>query len=1132
MKRKIAVLLSAMMVVSAMPMTASAADLKSSSVVNAGFGKVGSTIDANADKYTTYNTVDQLKSRESVLKIDIQNKDTSAITGTDGRFKVTLTNGTFGDLSSGNADNSVFGYKNTVSTPLVITKTSDSKAVVAKTIDGKKVSYISNSTANKADAGNLLPGAEVPVSTLTGAFKVVSESGAPVVKGMIADDGTFIDVATLNQDTDVKAMITDLEAALKTFTTTNITTAGNAATSGNSQLKNGETQELNAMISATAAVQGTVDTLGTKLKAVYKAVPSVGTEKVLPQIPYTITIDSENEATITPKVTIENSWIDVSTTADTEVKSLVAKSTVDNTNLSMEIYQETVANSDTTEAKAGIAGGEEIAKIGDGTTKSAMYVKLCPKLASTSASDTSNGLIEADATTVATVEAGKPYIALPLGGVKVSGDGAVKAVVSSDYSTKVTGGEYTLTKGTSEGSTSLVYPTSSVKTFDESTTLDNVTIRENVRGTIVTNNSGEATFTLKLNSGFKFNNTANSTTLTGLAVKDASGANTAAAIKSAKYVGDGQSTIEVVVSGLTNRTSPIGLAVSGLQIAPVNSKNYGDVELTVSGNGIDTKTITVAKRQNVGFKLETVKDPTEIVAGRTFEKDSVNMDEQDNQTVEVKFSELVPGSLISSRSLDFNVPEGVKIVNADISEGRNITAKDGSFNENEFEIINNGKTLRLKANSYTVNSNNSSNAASFKIKFELSVDPSFEGDIKCNVTGGGQGSDATVETVIAKAIAPFKIETKNTKVNLGYQDYNTADIVITEAKAGMFLEGKNVELSLKAPFTGNTIGFSEAKYEISGGELEVKDKDFKVSNDKITFKINRSSTKNPSTITIKDVKIGSTRSVPFGSYNLAISGNAVINNYADTDATVTVGSSSNKIAAVSNEDKTYSLNDANRIQLANQDDTSYFEIKDYVNVVTETGTFNETVKVTVGEKTVVVGGQTMDMDVAPYIQASSNSTMVPLRFVAVALGVDTANVGNPDASSKVAWDANSKTVTIYYGAGTGQKIIQFQAGSNIMTVDGTRIPMEYGVVAEIKEGRMFVPFRALGQALGVTVNWDADTKTAIYNENNARNANVATTESTTATTTSTETTTTKESSTESTTAKVESTTETTTAKTN
>ncbi|MBQ9605179.1 MAG: copper amine oxidase N-terminal domain-containing protein, partial [Firmicutes bacterium] len=77
---------------------------------------------------------------------------------------------------------------------------------------------------------------------------------------------------------------------------------------------------------------------------------------------------------------------------------------------------------------------------------------------------------------------------------------------------------------------------------------------------------------------------------------------------------------------------------------------------------------------------------------------------------------------------------------------------------------------------------------------------------------------------------------------------------------------------------------------------------------------------------------------------------------------------------------------------------------------------------------------------------------------------------------------NSKTATILYAAGNGQKIIQFQAGSNIMVVDGTSIPMENGVVAEITDSRMFVPFRALGQALGVPVDWDAETRTAIYNK--------------------------------------------------
>ena len=330
-----------------------------------------------------------------------------------------------------------------------------------------------------------------------------------------------------------------------------------------------------------------------------------------------------------------------------------------------------------------------------------------------------------------------------------------------------------------------------------------------------------------------------------------------------------------------------------------------------------------------------------------------------------------------------------------------------------------------------------------------------------------------------------------------------------------------MKLNLVAPYGTQEVGFSEAKFDVTGGELEVKEKAFKVNGGAITFDVNKASYKNPSTITIKNVKVGSTRSVPFGSYSLSLSGKAVINNYAD--------------AKNISDDKAFSLSNTgskDNANLINQSNTSYYEVKDYVNVVTETGTLNQTVKVSLGEKTVLVGDKAIDMDVAPYIQASSNSTMVPLRFVSVALGVDSSNVANPDESNKVTWDANSKTTTIYYGAGTGQKIIQFQAGSNIMVVDGTRIPMEYGVKAEIKDGRMFVPFRALGQALGIAVTWDANTRTAIYNENNARNTNATTTAATTTATTTTATTatTTTASSTESTTASKDSTTETTTIK--
>jgi hypothetical protein len=50
-----------------------------------------------------------------------------------------------------------------------------------------------------------------------------------------------------------------------------------------------------------------------------------------------------------------------------------------------------------------------------------------------------------------------------------------------------------------------------------------------------------------------------------------------------------------------------------------------------------------------------------------------------------------------------------------------------------------------------------------------------------------------------------------------------------------------------------------------------------------------------------------------------------------------------------------------------------------------------------------------------------------------------------------------------------------------MTVDGTPITMDNGVIAELKNDRMYVPFKAFGTALGIPISWDPTTKTAIYN---------------------------------------------------
>lgn len=155
------------------------------------------------------------------------------------------------------------------------------------------------------------------------------------------------------------------------------------------------------------------------------------------------------------------------------------------------------------------------------------------------------------------------------------------------------------------------------------------------------------------------------------------------------------------------------------------------------------------------------------------------------------------------------------------------------------------------------------------------------------------------------------------------------------------------------------------------------------------------------------------------------------------------------------------------------------------STTTEKPVITKDVEVTIGEYVVKIGTDDYTVDAAPYIQAATNSTLVPLRVVSLAImGGDVANADNSEA---IKWDNNTKTATIL----AGNKVIQFTAGSEIMVVDLKTMAMDNNAKAELNNGRMYVPFRSLGKALGVEVEWDGTNKVAKFI---AETTTVATTE--------------------------------------
>lgn len=142
-------------------------------------------------------------------------------------------------------------------------------------------------------------------------------------------------------------------------------------------------------------------------------------------------------------------------------------------------------------------------------------------------------------------------------------------------------------------------------------------------------------------------------------------------------------------------------------------------------------------------------------------------------------------------------------------------------------------------------------------------------------------------------------------------------------------------------------------------------------------------------------------------------------------------------------------------------------------VNSEDNSMTKNVKVSIGSSEITIGNESYEVDAMPYIQYTTGSTLVPLRFVALAVSGGDVDTADGDI---LTWDGVTKTAIINYNG----KVIAFTAGSSEMIVNSDVITMANGASAEISGNRIYIPFRALGDALGVDVDWDSDTKTATY----------------------------------------------------
>ena len=96
-----------------------------------------------------------------------------------------------------------------------------------------------------------------------------------------------------------------------------------------------------------------------------------------------------------------------------------------------------------------------------------------------------------------------------------------------------------------------------------------------------------------------------------------------------------------------------------------------------------------------------------IFAGRSPLRDD-DLDDDDFKTAKFRFEETTPGAWLTSRKLEFTVPDGVKIIGMDVD-------KVDKLNQSNFEdgacLSNDGQTLRIEKDSDVFNGFSRNDAA-------------------------------------------------------------------------------------------------------------------------------------------------------------------------------------------------------------------------------------------------------------------------------------------------------------------------------------------------------------------------------------------------------------------------------------
>ena len=640
---------------------------------------------------------------------------------------------------------------------------------------------------------------------------------------------------------------------------------------------------------------------------------------------------------------------------------------------------------------------------------------------------------------------------------KVSKGKTATVTVDSDDITITNGDDLVYASVESKSIKASVKDTKDVAT-EEIVTLKDVKIEPGVGdylGTVVStskDNNGNKykEIKLKLNGGFEFAN------------KDVT--DKKVVLDGATATGISYDEDEIVLTfAETGLDATKTLTVKKLMVEATSAKAGSTATLKVYATGNDTVSVEVAKVVDYAVTMSVDEDEDVPVIYSGVDVDNTGItDDSEHESLEVTIKETFAGAWNHSKEFTLALPEGVYVADVKSPNLDNSTA-DGSeytwfknaYDKGDFE------TLTFAKRSWTeTDPDAKQDPIELTFTLVLVADPNFEGDVTLKLTG-----DAVEEqtVTVAKFVKPFTVEAQQNDMQIDYRNTDIpTSVVIKEAEAGLWKKGTTFQMAL------DKIEFDDdAKFTVdSKSGLEIKNE--KTNKGVISFEVAATSDDEPASVTISDLTLYMERNLPAGAYDLSVYSDTMLGAKGETADKDVKGYLSVPVFGADLDDK----DDVRVIADINDDFYSETAKAGFVNIITagreDTDSFTTKVVVPVGEKYLISGENKVEIDAPAYINADGY-TMLPLRAVSVALGIN---------SNNVLWDQATRTATIMYGS----KIISMTYGQKVVYVNAAPIPASTSV--EITNDRMFLGLRDLGNALGVTdITWDAATKTATLNGN-------------------------------------------------